>query len=236
MSESEIKSVERVFLAGLPEYASIIDAFFQSLPPELRPGICAFFGGLPEFTEIPGSQFVPEWARLMGGRVREQLMPGMSSYSATQTTLEQDANFFGGVIALTDNMEKIADDFFAVTGRPPPEFDMFINFLKSIPENAKKLPEKEGKRVLFNLWKGEEDAPYSEIFENGPFQRGSPRFVLQFILVLIWPKVEGLKTTTALYDFLAEFQGTGWLGDLATFQRRCREWGIYKRRKNDAKG
>jgi hypothetical protein len=91
------------------------------------------------------------------------------------------------------------------------------------------MPEIDRTAYLTGYWKGRESHFLKEAFDESGVRIGTPRFSLQLVLLCIWPKVEELESTTALHAYLASKSGRGFVGELETFQRRCREWGIYKR-------
>lgn len=205
-------------------------AFVETIPNEIKPLIAALTHGIEGCTELLRSPVVPDWVAKLGAKVRSEMFPCAASWNDSGDDFHTLGKGLGLIHATMLSLGKLNAatepsefEFFAASSRLEQVAPHFAGMAASLsPEHAAAFIRGYGEGIV--------EDPIRSIYSEGELQFRTQRFLLRFILLCIWPRVETMKSTTELFHFLVPHLGENALGDLETFQRRCREMGLFRRK------
>ena len=196
----------------------------EALAVGLRHFLAAFFGSSHRLGAKLCDREPPLWAHHLARKAFSQLLPGIDKWEFHDSP-RSDGQFYGLVFRLLNAPDAEAPGHAPATDTVLQWKAALLPLIPSILVEACAI-EGEGKFEFFaGFGQGCGTCPLAGISESGAVNFGSPRFTLYFVMAALWPTIEELPTSTAIYQFL-ESKGFPGLGDLATFQRLLREFGV----------
>lgn len=224
-----------------------LDALLPDLPPGAEAQLGGEIGKLLDGAEQPALNLLaaihgakgrfgitfsetepPKWANLLAVRALDQIFPGFGKMLKTGDPFDE-GKFFGTVFRLLNSFDEVNDSCEEEHRRRKGFAAALLPMMPALFAQICVADSPDKFAFLHGFGVGCSKDPLAKIRGSKTLDIGSPRLVFYVVLLLLWPKVEEFRNSAELYKWLGNTKLSG-LGDLDTFQRLCREIGLYKGR------
>jgi hypothetical protein len=230
-----------------PSKANSLDALLPDLPPGAEAQLGAEIGSLLANAEQGALNLLaalhgsagrfgikfsdsepPEWVKRLAVRALDQVFPGFGKMLKTDDPFD-NGQFFGTVFRLLSSFGESSESSEEEIRTRKGFAAALLPLMPALVAQVCAADSPDKFAFLHGFGVGCSKDPLAKFKGAKTLDFGSPRLVFYFVLLLLWPKVEEFKNSAELYNRLGKTQLSG-LGDLDTFQRLCRQIGLYKGR------